>query len=76
MKSRNKRVGVVGYEGWRRGQGSDREGKTNLEEARGHGTTWHGVVGGHVAHHWAGRRRCALKHTNTAIQCGVLVSES
>lgn len=56
---------------WRRGQDSNREGKTYLEEAWGHGTTWHGVVRGHVAHHWAGRCRCALKHINTVIKCGV-----
>lgn len=40
-------------------------GRVYLEEARGHGTTWHGVVGGHVAHHWAGRRRRALEQINT-----------
>lgn len=38
-----------------------------LKEAWGHGTTWHGVVGGHVAHYRAGCRRCALKHTKTVI---------
>lgn len=38
--------------------------RSYLEEAWGHGTTWHGVVGGHVAHHRAGCRRCTLKHKN------------
>lgn len=53
-------------------QDSDRGGKSYLEEAWWHGTAWHGVVRGHVAHHWAGRCCCALKHTNMVIKCGVL----
>lgn len=48
------------------------EGKSYLEEAWGHGTAWHGVIRGHVAHHWAGRCCCALKHKNKVIKCGVL----
>lgn len=40
-------------------------GRTYLEEARGHGTAWHGVVGGHVAHHGAGCCRCALEQRST-----------
>lgn len=51
-------------------------GKSYLEEARGHGTAWHGVVGRHVAHHRAGRRSCALKHTSAVIKCGVFVCQS
>lgn len=37
--------------------------EAHLKEARGHWTTWHGVIGGHVAHDGAGRRRCTLEHT-------------
>lgn len=45
----------------------DREGASYLEEAWGHGTTWHGVVGWHVAHYWAGRSCCALKDKDTVL---------
>lgn len=34
---------------------------TYLKEARGHGSTWHAIIGWHVAHHWTGSSGCALK---------------
>lgn len=70
MSSKDKNV-LEAMERWRREQDINREGKTYLEEAWGHGTTWHGVVRGHVSHHWTGRCCCALKYTNTAIKCCV-----
>lgn len=32
-----------------------------LKEGRGHGSSWHAIVGWHVAHHWTGGGGCALK---------------
>lgn len=34
-----------------------------LKEARGHGSTWHAIIGWHVAHHWTGSSSCTLKKT-------------
>lgn len=34
-----------------------------LKEARGHGSTWHAIIGWHVAHHWTGSSGCTLKKT-------------
>lgn len=32
-----------------------------LKEARGHGSSWHTIVGWHVAHHWTGSSGRTLK---------------
>lgn len=47
--------------------------RSYLEEARGHGSTWHGVVGWHVAHDWAWRCCCALKHNNSQLKWDMII---
>lgn len=63
MQAGEKRTAAVAAAAAAESNGKGEGGGAHLKEARGHWTTWHGVVGGHVAHDRAGRRCCALKHT-------------
>lgn len=43
-----------------------------LKEAWGHGSSWHAVIGGHVAHHWTGGSGRTLENTRNNQRHSVL----